>query len=498
MSLIKDYDIINKKELENNKEIFDNNLKDFLNADSEFKLILCLNKIKKEIINKGIYFPISKNKISNIGIEKSHNLKKKNKFNEIWTKKVKENYGNIFKSLKKIELIKKKLELIKKNNKDSYLLQQLGSVIDSEKIKVNPNGIFNGIKIKEISSGGDHILLLDSNNKVLSLGKNSFGQLGHGHNEEIKEPSYIDSLPLCKKISCGYAFNSVVTIDGDIYSWGAGENGRLGNGDKEDVNEPIKLNIDFKAKEIECGSVHTCCLSDNNKIYSWGHGIYNGHEIEIHTPKIIDCLKEISFIQISIGPGGYHTLCLTSFGYVYAWGHNRVGQLGFKNELFDESVDSDDDIDEIYYHYKKPLLVKSLTDIPIIRVSSGWGHSAVLTSDHRVLICGRNSKGQLGQDPKYNNKNEQGQLYNHKFEYQEKLSNIKSINMGGEHSSALTFDNKLYLWGENSYLQLGICNNYNSEKFIFKPSIYSDKNTNYTIEDVYLSSNVTFLLVKLL
>ena len=43
-----------------------------------------------------------------------------------------------------------------------------------------------------------------------------------------------------------------------------------------------------------------------------------------------------------------------------------------------------------------PALVRSLQGLDIVNVVAGWGHSAVVTRDGDIYICGRHVKGQLG------------------------------------------------------------------------------------------------------
>ena len=314
----------------------------FNNVSSEDSLINSLNKIYCELI-KNATSNINKQKLINIIKGVSKNLKDNNIFKEVWTIKIKKKYGEILKNLKRIELIKNKRSYLESN--DTYTLQMFGEFLNLYEYKIYSKvdkGLFNGIKIKKIACGGNHILLLSQYKDVFVYGSNTFGQLGLNSFEKVTEPRLLTSLPSCIEINCGYAYSAVITEDNDLYTWGAGENGRLGHGSEEDKKIPLKINNDFKVKKIECGSVHTCLLDTENKIYSFGHKIYNGHNKEYLKPTIIESLKNTSFLEVSIGRGGYHTLALTLLGHVYVWGHNRVGQLGFENNLSKEyDYDSD-------------------------------------------------------------------------------------------------------------------------------------------------------------
>ena len=48
------------------------------------------------------------------------------------------------------------------------------------------------------------------------------------------------------------------------------------------------------------------------------------------------------------------------------------------------------------YFLPAPTPVAFLADKQVCQVVAGWGHSAVLSRDGRVFICGRNFQGQLG------------------------------------------------------------------------------------------------------
>ena len=465
-----------------------------LNEDT---LITGLNNVYSELI-KNATSNINKQELINKIKEISKKLKDNNKFKDVWTIKIKKKYGEILKSLKRIELIKTKRSNLE--SYDTYTIQMFGEFLNLCEYKIYSKvdkGLFNGIKIKKIACGGNHILLLSQYKDVFVYGSNTFGQLGLNNFEKVFQPVLLTSVSNCIEINCGYAYSAVITEENDLYTWGAGENGRLGHGTEEDKKIPVKINNDFKVKKIECGSVHTCLLDNNNRIYSFGHKIYNGHNEQQLKPKIIESLKNTSFLEVSIGRGGYHTLALTLLGHVYVWGHNRVGQLGFENNLSQE-YDYDSDHEEYReYYYKKPIFLKSISDIIIIKVEAGWGHSALLTSNYKVLMCGRNYKGQTGTDPEDCPKNDRDHPFNPKFQYID-LPPVKVLSLGGEHSAALTFEDELYLWGDDEKGQLSYKNKtsdlYNrNECYTYHPYKFNQESN---IKNIILGSNCTFILIK--
>jgi len=95
-------------------------------------------------------------------------------------------------------------------------------------------------KIKMISCGFNHSLLLDLNNKIWTCGRT--------RNISIQEPSdtlmyftYIptDNLPKIKSIRANINCNLLVDINNNLWLHGINVNGQLGTGDFEDRNEFI-------------------------------------------------------------------------------------------------------------------------------------------------------------------------------------------------------------------------------------------------------------------
>jgi len=97
-------------------------------------------------------------------------------------------------------------------------------------------------KFTQISCGFRHSLLLDSEGNVYSCGRNEygqlgigndngFGQLGIGNNENQKIPVKIPSKKNFTQISSGGYHSLLLDSEGNVYSCGRNEYGQLGIGD---------------------------------------------------------------------------------------------------------------------------------------------------------------------------------------------------------------------------------------------------------------------------
>ena len=347
---------------------------------------------------------------------------------------------------------------------------------------------YNSINFKDIVSGGFHLLMLTPEGTLYSKGNGNFGQLGHGSElKESNEPLCIEPLPKIKYISSGYAYNCVISEDGDIYSWGAGENGRLGLGDNSDISKPTLVTSDVKFKSVACGSTFTVALSTDNEIYSWGQYCATGHieEEDCLVPKKIKIFEGRLFHKISIGPGSYHVLALSASGKLFSWGHNRCGQLGIGSNI-GEKENEEDFYVRIPFMVSKCMVGDKLMDISnyeIMDIASGWGHSMFLTNNGKVFASGRNHQEQLGFPKECSMINGRDIKYFPYFKQVDFLANyyIIKIFAGGEHSAALTDDYRLIFWGNVDY-------DNNLDEEIVEETIYPDN-----MEGVFITKQFTNL-----
>lgn len=116
-----------------------------------------------------------------------------------------------------------------------------------------------------------------------------------------------------------------------------------------------------------------------------------------------------------------------------SWGANSYGQLclGHKEDVL---------LPESY----------ELNDLPvnskISSISGGGGHTAVITENQDLFMCGWNNKGQLG----LGDIDDRPLLCQVPFH-----ALVKQVSCGWNHTLAIT-EAGLYVWGSNSFGQLGI------------------------------------------
>jgi len=212
-------------------------------------------------------------------------------------------------------------------------------------IEVDMSGLLAGKTITAISAGQYFTLALDSNGKVYSWGRNNWGQLGINSQIDSNFPrSVVDTGVLSGKIittlSAGEEYSLVLDSDGKAYSWGKNNYGQLGDFSSLTRKTPVNVfmydmamvPLDFI--EIAAGRTHSTALSSNNRAYTWGQnnvGQLGTASISNYTKRAVavdtsGVLLDKDIIGIASGSG--YSLVMDSDYNFYAWGHNYYGQLG--------------------------------------------------------------------------------------------------------------------------------------------------------------------------
>ena len=145
--------------------------------------------------------------------------------------------------------------------------------------------------IVQFVCGGWHNLFLDSNGNVFSVGDNSNGQLGLGHNDNHNILHQIPNIPPIQSISCAYNSSYLIDIEGNLWTFGGDASGQLGHGDSIDRNVPTKIESLKDIQQISYGrGTHFLAKDSQNEIFVAGYNGYwqLGLELDISIPKEIN------------------------------------------------------------------------------------------------------------------------------------------------------------------------------------------------------------------
>nr|QBK90128.1 MAG: regulator of chromosome condensation protein [Pithovirus LCPAC102] len=266
---------------------------------------------------------------------------------------------------------------------------QLG--LEDNNNKKIPTKIEFNYKVKSVSCGEFHTIIIDENDELWGFGNNYHGQLGLGvgNNDSINIPTKIEFNYKVKSISCGR--NHTIIIDENDYLWSFGDNRNgqlglnyyLGSKYSNNRNIPIKIEFNYKVKSVSCGGAHTIIIDENDYLWSFGCndtgqlGIKIGYYIDIYIPTKIAFNHKVK----SVSCGNDHTIIIDENDKLWAFGDKNYGQLGLGDIKYDIDIDIPT---KIPFNYK----VKS--------VSCGNIYTTIIDENNEIWSFGCNRDGQLG------------------------------------------------------------------------------------------------------
>lgn len=192
---------------------------------------------------------------------------------------------------------------------------------------------------------GSHTAAITSNKRVITWGKNYFGELGSGSfcgsgPNPICERTYPDTvvggetgfpyLSQVVSIASGQAQIYALLQSGEVVAWGNNSFGQLGDGTYTNRADPVYVihqnnqklqNI----KMIAAGLTHIYALTNGGEVYAWGSNIKNqlgtGNDASlIHPQKVVDSNGNPLTNITSIAAGSSFGIFLRSNGFVYGAG----------------------------------------------------------------------------------------------------------------------------------------------------------------------------------
>ncbi|KAL6120919.1 hypothetical protein NUSPORA_02268 [Nucleospora cyclopteri] len=194
--------------------------------------------------------------------------------------------------------------------------------------------------IVKISAGANHILMLDKNGAIWSVGANESYQLGRKH--RLRREKYI-LIPMIissnrskeinynfKEIEGGAFHSFAINTSNETFSWGSNCNGQLGNGSLQPTDLKSKLPLE-NIDQIACGMNHTLIKTGDKKLYGCGENTQ--YQLGLQNVQIV---AEPTFLLCGVEKvraGGDFTVIQIA-NRLYSCGLNVESECGFskKNE----------------------------------------------------------------------------------------------------------------------------------------------------------------------
>ena len=126
--------------------------------------------------------------------------------------------------------------------------------------------------IIQFCSGYYHSLFLDTEGNVFSIGFNSKGNLGLGHNKDQNIFNQIPNIPPIQTISCVGHSSYLIDLDGNLWCFGLNDKKQLLFTNSRNINIPKKNEIEGITQIASgCCGIHFLAQNFENKIYIGGN-----------------------------------------------------------------------------------------------------------------------------------------------------------------------------------------------------------------------------------
>ena len=329
----------------------------------------------------------------------------------------------------------------------------------------------------EVSAGNGYTYILDKNGDVYTYGTATNGELGNGTNTAVTAPTKV-AVSNIEILAAGEGKSGgVADFDGYMFTTGKNEYGQLGHGNQDDKKEfEVILNVGVTAnvdkvvekigeseivdiglginlnlkKDLKEGSTSTVTIVDDtiatltknlDGTYrvtgkSIGRTFLNatvignirGEDKQFATNVEVRIVPEGGTTVPQIKSGQDFTVALKSNGEIESWGKNTYGQLGIGDTE----------------NYDEPQLLENIEET-IVEIAVGDNHVLALTEEGTIYGWGLNNKGQVGNGTTANQLS-QATVINI---YGNELSKIIRIEAHGDNSFAINEDGEVYAWGKD-------------------------------------------------
>ncbi|KAL5247125.1 hypothetical protein ACHWQZ_G019100 [Mnemiopsis leidyi] len=222
------------------------------------------------------------------------------------------------------------------NNKDTQVCPKKIALV-TKPMKVTG---LNTVSIVQVSCGEGFTLCRTVDGRLYSWGRGKWGVLGQGDERNRNIPSLVTSLPFTDivHIDAGHSYAAAVSQEGELLTFGRNTDGQLGHGHKENVlvPTPVEAMGAHHVIKVSCSrgekGCFTAILVDTRVVYMVGNGtlgrLGTGESKNLLKPTKIP-LSFFNKEKVSEVVAGT-TMChaLTVAGNVFVWGSGNVGQTG--------------------------------------------------------------------------------------------------------------------------------------------------------------------------
>ncbi|XP_037548156.1 probable E3 ubiquitin-protein ligase HERC1 [Nematolebias whitei] len=281
---------------------------------------------------------------------------------------------------------------------------------------------------------------VSADGSVKACGKGSYGRLGLGdsNNQSMPKKLVLEPHRNMKKVSSSKGSDGhslAITAEGEVFSWGDGEYGKLGHGNSATQKYPKIIQGPLLGKVVVCVSAgyrHSAAVTNDGELYTWGEGDFGRlGQSDSQSRNMPTLVKDISGVG-QVACGSSHTIAVAQDGRtVWSFGGGDNGKLGHG------------DTNRVY----RPKVIEALHGFIIRKVCAGSQSSLALTSAGQVFSWGCGSCLGCGSS--------ETTSLRPRFIEDLSITKIIDISCGDSHCLALSHENEVYAWGNNTMGQCG-------------------------------------------
>jgi len=275
---------------------------------------------------------------------------------------------------------------------------------------------------------------------LFAWGNGISGILGQNNQTNYSSPVQIGTS-YWSQISVGISNMAAVRGDGSIFTWGDNTWGQIGDGTVIARSSPVQVGLTGNWNSISVGSSHMMAIDNSFKLWSWGD---NSGELGLNNLTSRSSPVQVGSSQWSIISAGTQSSAAIRFdGALFTWGANYFGQLG----------------DGTQVNRSSPVQIGTSSWIQVslglgVQTGSFPGNAcAAIRSDGALFTWGYNGRGTLGD----------GTVVSRSSPVQIGISSWTQVSGAGYNNSGSPFsaigairnDGYLFLWGDNTYGELG-------------------------------------------
>lgn len=293
---------------------------------------------------------------------------------------------------------------------------------------------------------GNDLVLHWAQTALASWGKNDYGQLGNGLNDDVLMPARpTEAGVLAGKtlfsVAAGMQHCLALSSDGTVATWGDGFMGKIGDGEALPRAFPVAVDrggvlAGKTVVAVAAGWDHSLVLCSDGTMATWGangygqlgHGIpgsYSTRPVAVSTAGVLAGRR-----VVAIATAEYQCLALCSDGTLVQWGQTEAGNLHEPAEF---------------------PRTGALAGKQVIAISMGGGQKFARCSDGSIAAWGYNAFGQLGDNSSTTRTVPVAVLKAGALAGRTPVS----VKGGYVHSMALCSDGALVAWGANGAGLLG-------------------------------------------